>query len=147
MSKRVEVTSENFGDLLIKGLEEAVAVEGGRLKPARVSRRKITAREADIAPPPEYSPGDVRRVRSEIGVSQAVFASMLSVSKGTVSAWEQGEREPDGSNRRLLQVAEHHPDVLFMTFDKSRDSLGEKRASTAARVGGRASKAKVRANR
>ena len=48
----INVTSENFGDLLIQGLEEAVAIEEGREKPVRVSRRKITARKADIAPPP-----------------------------------------------------------------------------------------------
>lgn len=49
----IDVTSENFSDLLIQGLEEAVAVEEGRAKPVRVSRRKITARKADVAPPPD----------------------------------------------------------------------------------------------
>jgi hypothetical protein len=48
----INVTSENVGDLLIQGLEEAIAVEEGRAKPVRVSRRKITARKADVAPPP-----------------------------------------------------------------------------------------------
>lgn len=53
MSKHVEVTSDNFGDLLIKGLEEAVAIETGRLKAVRVSRRKIRrvkAHGADVRP-------------------------------------------------------------------------------------------------
>lgn len=143
MTKRVEVTDENLGDLLIKGLEEAVAVNQGRLKPAHVSRRKITAREADIAPPPKYTPGHIRRVRSAIGVSQAVFASMLNVSKVTVSAWEQGERAPDGSNRRLLQVAEHHPDVLSTTAAPRRSNPGERRAGAPDRGGGRKREAKA----
>jgi hypothetical protein len=37
---------------------------------------------------------------------------MLNVSASTVRAWEQGAREPDGPTRRLLQVAELHPEAL-----------------------------------
>jgi putative transcriptional regulator len=109
-----EVTGENFGDLL-KGLEEAVAVDEGRLKRARVSRRKITARKIDVPPPPEYSRARIQRARTDLGVSQAVFASLLNVSKGTVSAWEQAVREPEGPTRRLLEVAATRPAVFIRT--------------------------------
>jgi hypothetical protein len=36
---RIEVTSENFGELLIQGLEEAVAFARGEVSSARVVRR------------------------------------------------------------------------------------------------------------
>jgi putative transcriptional regulator len=108
----INVTSENFGGLLIQGLEEAVAIEEGRAKPVRVSRRKITARKADVAPPPSYNRVDIVKVRKSLGVSQPVFASMLNVSQSTVRAWEQGAREPEGATLRLLEVADKHPEVL-----------------------------------
>lgn len=109
---RIEVTSENFGELLIQGLEEAVAIQEGGAKPARVNRRKITARKAEVAPPPRYNPRLILKVRRSLGVSQPVFASMLNVSRSTVRAWEQGSREPEGATRRLLEVADKHPKVL-----------------------------------
>jgi putative transcriptional regulator len=107
----LEVT-ENFGDLLIQGLEEAIAAEEGRAKPARVSRRKITARRADVAPPPSYNRVDIVKVRRSLGVSQPVFASMLNVSRSTVRASEQGARVPEGATLRLLEIADKHPEVL-----------------------------------
>jgi DNA-binding transcriptional regulator YiaG len=109
---RIEVTSENFGKLLIQGIEEAVAIKEGRTKPARVNRRKITSRKAEVSPPPRYNPGHILKVRRSLGVSQPVFASMLNVSRSTVRAWEQGSREPEGATRRLLEVAAKHPKVL-----------------------------------
>ena len=45
-------------------------------------------------------------------MSQQVFAELLNASASAVRTWEQGAREPDGPTRRLLEVAEHHPDVF-----------------------------------
>jgi len=33
--------------------------------------------------------------------------------EGTIRAWEQGKREPGGATRRLLEVAERHPEVIL----------------------------------
>jgi hypothetical protein len=41
----IEVTEQNFGELLIQGMEAAVAIEAGTLAPARLRRRKVTARD------------------------------------------------------------------------------------------------------
>ena len=46
------------------------------------------------------------------GVSQPVFASMLSVTVSTVRAWEQGQKSPSGAARRLLEVAAMAPEVF-----------------------------------
>lgn len=110
--KKVTVTSENFGDLLVQGLTEAVDVADGRTEATRVSRRKITTRRVEVARPPRYKPKKIAAVRNSLGVSQPVFASMLNVSKSTVRAWEQGDREPEGATLRLLELAEKHPEVL-----------------------------------
>jgi DNA-binding transcriptional regulator YiaG len=112
MEDRIDVTEENFGELLIQSLEEAVEVETGGLQPARVRRRKVTARQVRVSPPPRYTAARIARVRHKLGASQPVFAGMLNVSASTVRAWERGAREPDGPTLRLLEVAEKHPEVL-----------------------------------
>jgi DNA-binding transcriptional regulator YiaG len=55
----------------------------------------------------------VRRVRRKLAVSQREFANLLNVSVSAVRAWEQGLRTPDGASARLLEIAEHHPEVLL----------------------------------
>ena len=102
--------TDNYGDLLIDGMQEAVAIAEGRLEPAK--RRRVTLRHACIDEPPSYSPSDVLAIRSELNVSQAVFGALLNVSTSTVQGWEQGSRVPDGPSRRLLELARKHPEVI-----------------------------------
>ena len=51
---RVEVTEDDFGDVLIEGLEEVRAIIRGEAKPARQSRRMRTAREAGRPDAPPF---------------------------------------------------------------------------------------------
>jgi DNA-binding transcriptional regulator YiaG len=102
---------ESFGDALIGALEEAVAYERGEL-PARVDRVEITARHVRVPSPPSYPPERIQAIRHQLSVSQQVFAELLNASASAVRAWEQGARAPDGPTRRLLELAERHPDVL-----------------------------------
>lgn len=100
---------QHFGDLLIESLKQAVAYERGDPDaPVRVVTR--TARNTRVAAPPDYSPQRIAQVRESLGLSQAVFASALNVSPGTVRSWEQGTRRPSGAARRLIQFAETAPD-------------------------------------
>ena len=101
----------SFGDALIGALEEAVAHERGEVL-SPVCRVEHTARYTQILPPPEYTPDHIRDIRLKLSMSQQVFADLLNASASAVRAWEQGAREPDGPTRRLLQLAERHPDVL-----------------------------------
>jgi DNA-binding transcriptional regulator YiaG len=55
----------------------------------------------------------IRWLRRRLDVSQRDFADMLNVSVGTVRSWEQGLRSPDGASLRLLDIAEHQPEVLL----------------------------------
>lgn len=102
----------SFGDALIGALEEAVAFEAGALPGVRVDRVEITARDAQVEPPPAYSAARIQQIRKGLSLSQQVFADLLNASPSTVRAWEQGQREPDGPSRRLLQVAESFPEAL-----------------------------------
>mgnify|MGYP001614341862 CR=1 FL=1 len=117
----------HLGSLLLQSMEQAVAIDAGRLAPARRHRR--TVRETKVAVPPQYRSARIRRIRESLGFSQPLFARALNVSVGTVRAWEQGARIPDGSSRRLLEVVEHDPNVILRTV---RDSRTRGLASTAA---------------
>jgi len=69
----------------------------------------LTMRRFDalcLPPVPAYSAADVRRIRQQANVSQAVFAAVLNVGKATVAAWEQGTKEPSGPALKLLDLVE-----------------------------------------
>jgi putative transcriptional regulator len=106
----------SFGEMLVASLGEAAAIARGELRPAKVTRVRVTARQAEVVPPPAYQAKRVRLVRHRLGLSQSIFAKALNVSLGTVRNWEQGERVPDGPSRRLLQVAEEHPEAVLASL-------------------------------
>ena len=108
----IEVTSENFGALLVQGAAEAAAIARGKVQPAAV--RTVTMRNAVTVPePPQYTGESIKSIRLQMGCSQPVFAAVLSTSVDTIRSWEQGRREPDGASRRLLQIAERNPGALL----------------------------------
>jgi len=108
----LEVTEENFGDLLIQAANEALAYVRGE-GTARVRVRHDAA--FPLAPPPLYDAVRIRELRVRLGFNQRSFAHSLNVSDKTVKAWEQGINIPSGPSLRLLQIAERHPDVLRET--------------------------------
>ena len=54
----------------------------------------------------------VVQARQSTGMTQAEFASALSISKRTLQEWEQGRRSPSGAAQALIRIAQKHPDVL-----------------------------------
>lgn len=103
------VTSENFAERLLRSAEQAAAIKRGVAEPALVVKRKITARKVTVAEAPRYDPARIMGLRKSLAVSQAIFAGMVGVRPVTVKAWEQGQKEPNGSARRLLQILETRP--------------------------------------
>src|ERR1700740_3304090 len=78
---RTGMDKELFADLLAS-VKEMQQIRAGKLKPGRV-----TFIEPKL---------DVKAAREKTGLSQADFASILQVSKGTLLNWEQGRRAPTG---------------------------------------------------
>lgn len=107
------VTNENFAERLLQSARQAVAIRRGEQEPARVTRRKATLRRVEVEEAPRYGPARIRELRKGLGVSQPVFAGLLGVRPVTVKSWEQGQKEPNGSARRLLQVLELHPSAVM----------------------------------
>lgn len=72
---------------------------------------KITLREFNrICRPPiePLKPEEIRHIREESNVSQAVFASILNISASTVQKWEIGQKKPTGAALKLLQIVQKH---------------------------------------
>jgi len=91
------------GQELISGLEEIVAGSKG-----------LRATALEVAEPARaWRKEQIAELRKGLfGVSQPVFAALLSVTVSTVRAWEQGQKSPSGAARRLLEIAAVAPDVL-----------------------------------
>jgi len=95
-----------LGQELIAGMQEAVEHAQGR--------RKLRQSMLEIPQPARrWRKERIAQLRKQrFGVSQPVFAALLSVTPSTVRAWEQGQKSPSGAACRLLEVAEFEPDVF-----------------------------------
>ena len=60
----------------------------------------------------EVEVNEVVQARQSTGLSQAEFASALSISKRTLQEWEQGRRSPSGAAQALIRIARKHPEVV-----------------------------------
>lgn len=75
-----------------------------------------TLREFDalcLSPVQEYTALQIKNIRTQVKVSQGVFAAYLNTSKSTIQKWEQGAKKPNGPSLKLLNlVAKKGLDVL-----------------------------------
>lgn len=77
------------------------------LKSVRDMKAGKAARSTIIAVSP------IAKARTQSGLSQSQFASLMGVSVRTLQEWEQGRRAPSGAARTLLNIAIRHPEVLI----------------------------------
>ena len=69
---------------------------------------KTTKRRFDLAcltPVEELDPAEIRGIREQARMSQAVFALALNVTASLVSKWERGDKKPSGPSLKLLTLA------------------------------------------
>ena len=52
----------------------------------------------------EMSPDQIRKLREDSNVSQAVFAAILNTSVSAVQKWEIGDKKPSGPSLKLLSL-------------------------------------------
>lgn len=62
--------------------------------------------------PIAISPEDIKSIRNTLNISQAVFANILDVNQSIVAKWEQGQRNPNGTARVLLDALKRNPHIL-----------------------------------
>nr|WP_238985513.1 DNA-binding transcriptional regulator [Nitrosococcus halophilus] len=68
-----------------------------------------TMREFDalcLPPIKQYTPAQIKRIRTRNKASQAVFAAYLNTSPSTVQKWEQGQKKPNGPSLKLLNLVD-----------------------------------------
>ena len=88
-----------FYDDLMTGLNEAVAIERGELK----GRKTVY----EIQPVKTYNNIQIKQIRTDVGMTQVLFASYMGVSCKTVEAWEKGTNHPTGTACRLISMLEN----------------------------------------
>ena len=92
----------------------AARLKTGLTEAVQFAKGELTLRTVEVpAPPPAIVAKDVTSLRTEAGMSQAVFARVLNVSTKTVQSWEQGDRKPSHAALRMLQVFRENPKLVF----------------------------------
>ena len=94
-------------DLVEAAQEMLETIRAGRIGDLRRTTLELPE------PVPEIKPAQVRQIREKLGASQAVFARLLNVPRGTAIAWESGVRSPSGAALKLLDIARRMPEALI----------------------------------
>lgn len=96
-----------MGQELIAGLEESLEHSRGA--------KKLRTTTLEVPEPARtWRRDEIVELRKDLfGVSQPVFAALLSVTVSTVRAWEQGQKFPSGAARRLLEIAAMAPEIFM----------------------------------
>ena len=85
-------------DSIKQGLDEALKYSKGKKVKAVVH---------------EFSPVDVKNIRTKVGMSQSEFASAFGISVSTLRHWERGDRVPHGPALVLLNVVAKEPNAVL----------------------------------
>lgn len=112
---------ESIEERLIRSMEQAVAIAKGAVAPSRAYDLPLSVKEAKVPAAPVYGPKQIIAIRSNLKLSQALFAQALNVSAGTVRSWEQGEKPPQGPSRRLLEIAARSPETILNSVVRRTD--------------------------
>ena len=82
------------------------------LMEALLEVREIRAGRAKSAGTIEI-PTNPKDVRKKLKLSQPEFAEFVGVKVATLRNWEQGRRKIPATARRLLHIAEKHPEIII----------------------------------
>jgi len=76
-----------------------IAAQWQRANQGRPWRPDVSDQEAKAA---RLSPRLIRKLRTRLGISQAMLAGLVGVSAAAVVQWERGRSAPSGQNRKAL---------------------------------------------
>ncbi len=105
MNKSTRSTA--FGEQMAQAMAELRAIVSSGQSPTGDGR--LTVRTIEVAEPSTYDGHKIKKVRTTLNVSQAVFARLLGVSDVLVRSWERGARQPAPIARRLLDQIRAYP--------------------------------------
>jgi|SRR5207244_4147038 len=82
------------------------------------AKGKRELRTTELPPPPKpVDGGGIKRLRTRLKMSQAVFARYLNVSTKLVQAWEADRRRPEGPALLLVRLVERNPALVLWSWD------------------------------
>lgn len=93
----------NVYEGIMQGLQEAVDYNEGKIK--------ARSNTMSIYPIPKFEAKEIKTIRSELGMTQYLFAGFMGVSPKTVEAWEAGRNVPNGPACRILAMLKADPDL------------------------------------
>lgn len=82
-------------DDIMASLNELIEHEAG--KDTQVVEHRLSVLDV-----PTFTPEQIRSIRANANMTQAVFAACIGVTARSVKAWESGRSKPDGAARRIL---------------------------------------------
>ncbi len=93
---------------LFAELSEGVAA----LARAREGKRTLRTHAVAFKPPPDLSPAELVRVRKQLRLSSALFATCLRTNPRTLENWEQGRARPNAQAALLIGLVRRYPDIV-----------------------------------
>ena len=94
--------SGKIADKIMKGAREAAAYTQGQKVEGVVITHVQVPEQVDVA-----------AIRSELKMSQSIFAETFGFSLSAVRKWEQGQRTPEKPIRILLRTIQHNPGAVI----------------------------------
>ena len=78
------------------------------------AKGKRELRTIELPPPPErIAAFEIKQLRAQMKMSQAVFGHCLNVSAKLVQAWEAKRRAPSGPALLLLRLVQKQPSLIL----------------------------------
>lgn len=62
------------------------------------------------------TPAEIKAIRANVNMSQAVFAHSFQLSLDTLKGWEQGKRKPDAAAANYLRMIKADPEHVRRTL-------------------------------
>lgn len=62
------------------------------------------------------TPAEIRTIRTNVNMSQTVFARSFQLSLDTLKGWEQGKRRPDAAAANFLRMIKADPKFVQRTL-------------------------------
>lgn len=88
---------------------QALFIKGKKVK-------GLIIKTVSIEPVAVFSAKEIRRLRTRLKLSQAVFAGVLGVTDKAVQAWEAGTNQPTGPAARMIDMLERRPEEVVALY-------------------------------
>lgn len=77
------------------------------------STKKLRTKKIVYRSIKNYTPGEIKKVRTNLSLTQKAFSNILGVTPKTVEAWESGKNRPSGTASRLIEFYEKEPEKVL----------------------------------